>query len=82
MANKEKASQEFVPIKEVRDGVLVLDDGSLRGILLTSSVNFALKSLDTQQAIIYQFQNFLNLWISACRLPSSPNAWTYARILP
>ena len=60
MANKEKASQEFVPIKEVRDGVLVLDDGSLRGILLTSSVNFALKSLDAQQAIIYQFQNFLN----------------------
>ena len=57
---KSKASQDFVPIKEVRDGVVVLEDGSLRALLMTSSLNFALKSPDEQQAITYQYQNFLN----------------------
>ena len=55
-----KATQDFVPIKEVRDGVLVLSDGSLRALLITSSINFALQSEDNQMAIISQFQNFLN----------------------
>ncbi len=57
---KSKASQEFVPIKEVRDGIIILKDGSLRAIVMSSTVNFALKSQDEQTAIIYQFQNFLN----------------------
>ena len=55
-----KSSQDFVPIKEIRDGVVVLRDGSMRGIIMTSSVNFALKGVDEQNAIIFQFQNFLN----------------------
>ncbi|OGG44330.1 hypothetical protein A2841_04115 [Candidatus Kaiserbacteria bacterium RIFCSPHIGHO2_01_FULL_48_10] len=53
-------TQEFVPIREVRDGVVVLKDGGLRMILMTSSLNFALKSQDEQAAILAQFQNFLN----------------------
>lgn len=53
-------SQDFVPIKEIRDGIVVLKDGSLRTVVMTSSINFALKSTDEQNAIIYQFQNFLN----------------------
>ena len=54
------ASQEFVPVREVRDGIVILKDGSLRSVLLTSSVNFALKSADEQQSLLFQFQNFLN----------------------
>ncbi len=57
---KSKATQEFVPIKEVRDGVIILKDGSLRVLLMASSINLALKSQDEQQAIVGQFQNFLN----------------------
>src|ERR1043166_6842496 len=57
---KAQATQEFVPIKEVRDGVVILKDGSLRALLMASSINLALKSQDEQQAIIGQFQNFLN----------------------
>jgi hypothetical protein len=57
---KAQATQEFVPIKEVRDGVVILKDGSLRVLLMASSINLALKSQDEQQAIIGQFQNFLN----------------------
>ncbi len=57
---KAKASQDFVPIEQVRDGIVVLKDGSLRAILMTSSLNLALKSQDEQIAILAQFQNFLN----------------------
>ena len=55
-----KTTQDFIPIKEVRDGIAILKDGSMRAIVMTSSLNFALKSDDEQQSIIYQFQNFLN----------------------
>ena len=59
MANA-KTTQEFVPIKEVRDGVIIMKDGSMRSVVLSSSLNFALKSAEEQEAIIFQFQNFLN----------------------
>jgi type IV secretory pathway VirB4 component len=58
--SKAASTQDFVPINEVRDGVIVLKDGSLRAVLLASSINFALKSEDEQTAFIVQFQNFLN----------------------
>ncbi len=57
---KAKGTQEFVPLKEVRDGLVILKNGSLRALLMASSINLALKSNDEQQAIIGQFQNFLN----------------------
>jgi type IV secretory pathway VirB4 component len=55
-----KASQSFVPVKEVRNGVVLLKDGGYRGILMVSSVNFSLKSEDEQRGIIGGFQSFLN----------------------
>lgn len=60
MAQVSKTTQEFVPIQEIRDGIVVLKDGSMRSLVLASSLNFALKSSDEQSAIILQFQNFLN----------------------
>jgi hypothetical protein len=60
MAISARATQEFVPVKEIRDGVVVLKDGGLRAIVLANSINLSLKSEDEQKAIIYQFQNFLN----------------------
>ncbi len=60
MAISAQATQDFVPIKDVRDGVVLLKDGGLRGIIMASSVNFSLKSEDEKTAIIYQFQDFLN----------------------
>lgn len=59
-APKAQSAQKFVPIKEIRSGTVVLTDGSLRSVLLASSLNFALKSEDEQTAIILQFQNLLN----------------------
>jgi hypothetical protein len=60
MALNAKATQDFVPIKEVRDGIVMLKDGGMRAILIGSSVNLSLKSYEEQQAIIMQFQTFLN----------------------
>ncbi|MEO6536431.1 MAG: hypothetical protein ABIT47_01955 [Candidatus Paceibacterota bacterium] len=55
-----KSTQSFVPVQEVRNGVVILKDGGYRGIMMCSSLNFALKSEDEQKAIIGGFQNFLN----------------------
>ena len=54
------ASQQFVPIKEIRDSVVVLKGGELRCVLACQAINLDLKSPDEQTAIILQFQNFLN----------------------
>jgi hypothetical protein len=61
MIGLEKTStQEFVPIKEIRDGAVILNNGSLRSVIIATSINFALKSSDEKKAIILQYQNFLN----------------------
>lgn len=54
------ASQQFVPIADIHDDVVILKDGQMCMVLLASSINFALKSADEQQAILSQFQAFLN----------------------
>ena len=55
-----KASQNFVPIKEIRNGVVVLKDGGLRAVIMVSSINLSLKSYEEQRATLFAFQNFLN----------------------
>ncbi len=57
---KSKPAQDFIPFREVRDGVVVLKDDSFRAVLMASSLNISLKSQDEQEAIMIQFQNFLN----------------------
>ena len=52
MAVLGKPSQDFIPINDVRDGVIILNNGDFRMILMTSSLNFGLKSSDEQAAIL------------------------------
>lgn len=54
------STQKYVDVEEVRDGVIILKNGSLRAVLLVSSVNFDLKATEEQDSIISQYQNFLN----------------------
>ena len=54
------STQKYVDVEEVRDGIIVLKDGSLRAVLLVSSINFDLKASEEQDVIISQYQNFLN----------------------
>lgn len=54
------ATQNFVPIREIRNGVVILNDGNLRILLSSSSINLSLKGDDERMAIINRFQDFLN----------------------
>ena len=54
------SSQAHLNISEIKDGVVVLKDGTLRVVLMTSSINFALKSEDEQNALIAAYVTFLN----------------------
>jgi hypothetical protein len=54
------ATQKMLDISEIRDGCVVMRDGTLRSVLLVSSVNFALKSEDEQEAMIGAYVGFLN----------------------
>jgi hypothetical protein len=60
MAKKPQTTQDFIPIQEIRDGVIILKSGGMRSVVLCTSLNFALKSADEQSSILMQFQNFLN----------------------
>ena len=53
-------SLDLVDIKEIRENVVVLKDGSLRQIVMVAGVNFALKSDAEQTLIVQAYQNFLN----------------------
>lgn len=54
------ATHRYLDIAEVKDDTVIMKDGTLRAVLLVSSINFALKSEDEQQAIISQYVSFLN----------------------
>lgn len=52
--------QRYLDISEIKDGTVILKNHGLRAVLMVSSINFALKSQEEQDAIIYHFQGFLN----------------------
>ncbi|MFA6190465.1 MAG: hypothetical protein WC711_03125 [Candidatus Staskawiczbacteria bacterium] len=64
----ESATQAFLEVQDIREGVLLLKNNSIRGILMTSSINFALKSEEEQTATIYAFQSFLNSLDFFCQI--------------
>lgn len=79
MAEKNSSTQNFVPVRDIKDGIVTLKNGQLNLVLLASSINFALKSTDEQTAILRQFQAFLNtidfslqVYIQSRRLDISP----------
>lgn len=55
-----KPSQRYLDIAEIRDDTVILKDGTLRAVLMVSSINFALKSQEEQQATIQAYMQFLN----------------------
>lgn len=59
--NKPQVStQKFLDIAAIKDDLVILNDASVRGVLLVSSINFDLKSEDEQTAIINSYVGFLN----------------------
>jgi len=62
------STQDFLEVGKIKKGVIILKNKGLRAILMVSSLNFALKSDEEQEAIIYQFQNFLNSLDFSCQI--------------
>jgi len=62
------ATQDFLQFDQIRDGIIILKNKGLRAILMVSSINFSLKSEEEQEAILYQFQNFLNSLDFSCQI--------------
>ena len=54
------STQAFLDILEIKDDVILMKDGTLRAVLLISSVNFSLKAEDEQVAVIQAYTQFLN----------------------
>lgn len=54
------STQQFLEIDQIREGMVLLRNKGMRGVLMVSSQNFALKSAEEQEATIFQFQSFLN----------------------
>ena len=54
------STTELIQIQEFRDGVILLKDGSLRGVVKVSAINFELRSSDEQTGLLQQFAGFLN----------------------
>ncbi|KKU75558.1 MAG: hypothetical protein UY02_C0048G0008, partial [Candidatus Giovannonibacteria bacterium GW2011_GWB1_47_6b] len=57
---KGPATQEFVDIDKIRDGIVILKNGGLRMVLLCGSRNLELESIDSQSAIIGAYADFIN----------------------
>jgi len=64
----EQSTQDFLEFKDIKEGIVILKNNDIRGVLMVSSINFALKSDDDRAAIIYAFQNFLNSLDFPCQI--------------
>lgn len=54
------STQNTLEIAEIRDGIVILNDGSFRSVVMVKSINFDLMSTSEQEAIEYVYQRFLN----------------------
>lgn len=54
------STQNTLQIAEIRDGIVIMNDGSFRSIIMAKSVNFDLMSPQEQEAVEFAYQGFLN----------------------
>ena len=54
------STQNALQIAEIRDGIVIMNDGSFRSVVMVKSINFDLMSQQEQEAVEYSYQGFLN----------------------
>ncbi|HVS58454.1 MAG TPA: hypothetical protein VHD60_01815 [Candidatus Saccharimonadales bacterium] len=54
------STQNTLQIAEIRDGIVIMNDGSFRSVVMVKSINFDLMSQREQEAVEYSYQGFLN----------------------
>jgi hypothetical protein len=59
-ASNVNSTQNSLQIAEVRDGIVIMNDGSFRSVVMVKSINFDLMSAQEQESVEYSYQGFLN----------------------
>lgn len=54
------STQNVLQIAEIRDGIVIMSDGTYRSVVMAKSINFDLMSPQEQEAVEYSYQGFLN----------------------
>lgn len=54
------STQNALQISEIRDGVVIMNDGSFRAVIMCRSINFDLMSPQEREAVEFSYQGFLN----------------------
>lgn len=54
------STQNNLQIAEIRDGIVIMSDGSFRSVVMAKSINFDLMSGQEREAVEYSYQSFLN----------------------
>jgi type IV secretory pathway VirB4 component len=54
------STQNALLISEVRDGIVIMSDGSFRAVIMCKSINFDLMSPEEREAVEFSYQGFLN----------------------
>jgi hypothetical protein len=60
MAKEKSSIQEIIEIDRVEGSTIFIKDGGLRKVLLTSGINFDLKSEEEKELLVFNYQEFLN----------------------
>lgn len=54
------STQNTLQVAEVRDGIVIMSDGSFRAVVMAKSINFDLMSPQERDAVEFSYQGFLN----------------------
>jgi hypothetical protein len=54
------STQNTLQIAEIRDGIVIMNDGSFRAVIMAKSINFDLMSPAERDGVEYSYQSFLN----------------------
>src|SRR3990172_6219382 len=54
------STQNTLQIAEIRDGIVIMNDGSFRSVVMVKSINFDLMSMQEKEAVEFSYQSFLN----------------------
>lgn len=54
------STQNVLQIAEIRDGIVIMNDGTFRSVIMVKSINFDLMSPQERDAVEFSYQGFLN----------------------
>jgi type IV secretory pathway VirB4 component len=54
------STQNTLQISEIRDGIVIMNDGTFRAVIMCKSINFDLMSPQEREAVEFSYQGFLN----------------------